>query len=104
MLIEQRSERGGLDEEPIDVTIDKMKLNNNAYQNPSTLNPSTILAAIRIISALITKRKKPKVKMVTGIVRMIMIGLTTAFKKDNTAATTKAVRKLFPSILTPGKI
>ena len=82
---------------------DKIKLNKSAYQNPSTWKPSTILAANKIIKAFITNKKNPKVIIVTGIVSIIIIGFTTAFKNDNTAATTNAVKKLFPSILTPGK-
>ena len=81
-----------------------MKLNKSAYQKPSTWKPSTILAANKIINALMTNKKKPNVKMVTGMVRIIIIGFTTAFKNDNTAATTNAVKKLFPSMLTPGSM
>ena len=40
--------------------------------------------------------------MVTGIVRKTNTGFSTAFKKANTTAKIKAVKKLFPSILTPG--
>ena len=40
--------------------------------------------------------------MVTGMVRNTKIGFSTAFKKANTTAKIKAVKKLLPSILTPG--
>ena len=37
------------------------------------------------------------------MVRKTNIGFNTAFKKANTIAKINAVKKLFPSILTPGK-
>ena len=40
--------------------------------------------------------------MVTGMVKKTKIGFNTAFKKANTIAKIKAVKKLLPSILTPG--
>lgn len=43
--------------------------------------------------ALITKRKKPSVKNVIGIVKIVKIGLTTVFKKANTTATKSALIK-----------
>ena len=36
------------------------------------------------------------------MVKIIIIGFTTEFKNDNTAATNKAVKKLSFTILTPG--
>lgn len=86
-----------------EVTSDKIRLNSNAHQKPSTLNPSTNLAVINIIIALITNKNKPRDKMVTGIVKTIMIGLMTLFRNDSTAATINAVRKLLLAICTPGK-
>ena len=56
--------------------------------------------ANRIINALIKIRKRPREKIVMGIVKTIMIGLTMAFKKDSVAANIIAVSG--PSILTPG--
>ena len=40
--------------------------------------------------------------MVTGMVKNTKIGFKTAFKKANTTAKIKAVKKLLPSMLTPG--
>jgi hypothetical protein len=80
----------------MEVMRERIILNNKAHQNPSTLNPFTNFATSKIIKALITSRKKPKDKIVTGIVRIISIGLIKIFKKDNTIATRIAVVK--PSI------
>ena len=44
-------------------------LNNSAVQKLETLKPSINLSAIKIIIAFITNKNKPKVIMVTGIVR-----------------------------------
>ena len=86
----------------MEVTIERMKLNKSAHQKPSTWNPSTIRDAIIMIKAFIARRNKPNEKIVTGIVKITMMGFTTAFKNDNTAATIKAVRKLLLSMLTCG--
>ncbi len=51
-----------------------------------------------MIKALITNRKSPIVKNVIGIVKIVKIGLTTAFKKASTTATKIADRKLLISI------
>jgi len=51
--------------------------------------------------ALMTNKKRPKVKIVIGSVRIIKIGFTIAFRNPNTAATIIAVVKLITS--TPGK-
>lgn len=53
-----------------------------------------------MINALITNKKRPKVKKVTGIVRNTRIGLSSEFKIAKTKATINAVMKL--STLTPG--
>ena len=51
-------------------------LNKKATQKPSTLNPACkILEAIKIIEALITKRKNPSETTVIGKVRNTKIGL-----------------------------
>ena len=76
--------------------IDRMRLKKSADQNPSTENPSTKYAANSIIIALITKRNRPSVTMVTGIVNKMSTGFTIEFKKAKTKATIIAVRK--PSI------
>lgn len=58
---------------------------------PSTLNPSISLSANKIISALITKRNNPNVRIVTGNVKMIKIGFINTLSTDNTAAAIKEV-------------
>lgn len=57
--------------------------------------------AIRIITALITKVKSPRVKKLRGKVSKRSIGLRKTFKRPTTNATSKAVVK--PATLTPGK-
>ena len=47
-----------------------------------------------IITAFITSKNKPKVKMVTGKVNKIKIGFTNKFNKARTIATTIDVEKL----------
>jgi hypothetical protein len=77
-------------------------LKKNAHQNPSTVNPGTILPAMRISKALITNKNKPNVISVIGNVRRMMSGLTKRFKIPKTSATKSAVQKL--STCTPGRI
>ena len=43
-----------------------------------------------MMAALITRRKRPKVNTVIGIVRTVSIGLTIVFKNASTIATIKA--------------
>lgn len=50
--------------------------------------------------ALITKRNKPRVNSVTGMVRKTSIGFKKVFNKLNTTATIKAPVKLV--MVTPG--
>lgn len=68
--------------------------NNNAHQNPSTLNPGTIAVAKRISSALITKVNNPSVIRFIGSVKISRIGLSTALIIPKTTAKTSAVVKL----------
>ena len=82
--------------------MDRIKLNNSAHQKPSTRKSATSSAAINMIKALITSKKKPRVTKVIGIVNSIIMGLTTAFKKASTVATVIAVKKLLSTISTPG--
>ena len=89
-------------ENKIDWKMDRRILNNSAYQNPLTSNPETKASQIKMITALMTKRKSPKVKMVTGKVKMIRMGFTNKFKTISTAATTIAVKKF--ATLMPGKM
>ena len=55
-----------------------------------------------MIKALMKIKKIPKVKIVIGIVRIIITGLTIAFKKASVAAKMMAV--IGPSKCTPGSI
>jgi hypothetical protein len=55
-----------------------------------------------MIIALIMSRKSPKVRMVTGKVRMTRTGLTIKFSKLRTMATIMAV--VYESTPTPGSI
>ena len=52
------------------VVSDKIKLNRSALQNPCTTKPSTNFVTSIIIKAFITKRNKPRVKKVIGIVKL----------------------------------
>ena len=70
----------------MDCKNDKSKLNSNAVQNPLTAKPFINLAAKRMITALITKRNKPKVMIVIGKVKTTKIG----FKKASNSAKTIA--------------
>ena len=84
----------------MDCNIDKMMLKNMAVKNPSTANPPTIFVHSRIINALITNKKSPKVTMVTGSVSNTKIGFTKMLSKPNTNATMTDVVKLATD--TPG--
>ncbi len=66
---------------------ERIKLKINAVQNPSTLNPSTSFSANIIMKALITSRKSPKENMVIGMVNIVKMGFTIAFKNAKTIAT-----------------
>ena len=74
---------------------------NNAVQNVSTRKPLTSCDTSIKITALITKRNKPKVKIVMGNVKKTSIGLIKAFIMPKTAAAQIAVDRLF--IRMPGK-
>ena len=69
---------------------DNSKLNNSAHQNPSTVTPSINLSANKMMRALITKRKRPSVMMVTGKVSMISKGFIMAFSTANIKANMSA--------------
>ncbi len=66
-------------------TVIKM-LAKKAVQNPDTLKPDTIDETRSIINALITRRKNPKVKIVSGIVSQITTGLMIALASPNKSA------------------
>ena len=61
-------------------------LAKKAVQNPDTLKPDTTDDTRSIISALITSRKKPKVKIVSGIVSRMTTGLMIAFASPSNSA------------------
>lgn len=77
-------------------------LNISAQKNPSTLNPDINPSAIKIIIALITSKNNPRVRIVTGIVRIINNGFRVMFNKPKTIATISAETKLVT--FTPGKM
>jgi len=80
-----------INENKKDSKRDKKKLKIRAEIHPSTENPSIKESAIKIIIALITKRKRPKDNMVTGKVKMTMIGFTKALSNAKITATIIAV-------------
>ena len=75
-------------------------LKNKAVQKVSILNPPTILVHKIMISAFITNKNKPNVRIVTGKVKITNMGLIKIFSNPNTIATNNAVVKL--STCTPG--
>lgn len=70
----------------------KRKLNNNAHQKPSTLNPVNHRPARRMIRAFITNKNNPKVTTVTGKVSKISTGRRVALRNANSMATKRASR------------
>ena len=65
----------------------------NAHKNPSILIPETNLSARRMMMTFITKRKSPRVIIVKGSVRMVMIGLMKMLSNANTIEKINAVSK-----------
>ncbi len=65
-------------------------LAKKAVQNPETLKPATIDETRSIISALITNRKTPKVRTVSGIVSQMTIGLMIALDSPSISAAIKS--------------
>ena len=62
----------------MDSKKDNKILNNKAVQKLETENPSIQLFAIKINTALITNKNKPKVTMVIGKVKITKIGFIIA--------------------------
>lgn len=83
----------------MELIIDRTMLKTNAHQKFLTLKPAKILSTNNISNALITKRKSPKVIMVSGMVRNTNIGLITAVTNPINKAVIIAVKKFFT--LTP---
>ena len=73
------------------VSADRIKLNKNAQRTPSTLIPETNLSASNTIITLITKRKRPNVIIVRGMVKIISKGLTIKLRTAKTRAKIMAV-------------
>lgn len=69
-------------------------LNNKAYQKLDTEKPLTNSWHSSIMTALMTSRNNPNVKIVTGKVNNINNGFTNKFNNPNTIATTIDVPKL----------
>ncbi len=65
-----------------------------------TSKPEIKCAAIRMMIALMTNKKSPKLSMVIGKVKMTKMGLTKKLSKLNTTATIMAVTMV--STPTPG--
>jgi len=61
-------------------------LAKNAVQKPDTLKPGTIDDTRSIISAFMTRRKKPKVTSVNGMVSNMTTGLMTALANPSNSA------------------
>ena len=81
--------------------MESKRLKISATQKPSTLNPLINASTSKIIIALITRRNKPKVTIVTGNVKSIRIGLTIRLRIERTTATSMAVP--YPATVTPGR-
>ena len=86
----------------MDVRRDSKRLNKSAQPKPLTRNPLTKFPASRTMAALMTKRNRPKVKIVIGKVRMTRMGLSKKFRIASTRENLIAIQK--DSIRMPGKI
>lgn len=74
--------------------MDRITAASNAVPNPSMTNESPITACVIInVTALMTNKNRPKVKIVSGNVKIIRIGLTIIFSTDKMRAANKAVPK-----------
>lgn len=71
-----------------------------AHQKPLTPNPGTTMDASITSKALITKVKRPRVKIFIGRVNITTIGLMKALMAPKTTANIKAEKN--PAIETPG--
>lgn len=73
----------------------------SAIKNPSTPKPLINASANKIITAFITNKNSPSVRMVTGKVSRTKIGFTIKLRIAKTTATIIAVT--YPATVTPGK-
>jgi hypothetical protein len=78
----------------MDCKKDNNRLKINAHQILLTEKPSISLSASRMIIAFIISKKRPKVTMVTGSVKITKIGFTKKLSKLRTTATITAVIKV----------
>ncbi len=83
----------------MDWQTERIILKIKAVQNEFILNPSTSREHNNIITALITNKNNPKVKIVAGNVNITKIGLTNKLSNPKTTATIKAVVKSATSTL-----
>jgi len=74
----------------------------SAPQNPLTLNPGTTADTSQSIKALMTRRKRPRVRRVRGRVKKTRMGLMTALTRASKNAAAKAERNPLTEI-NPGK-
>ena len=68
-------------------------LNKSAQPKFFTLKPASTLSTSKISRASMTKRNKPKVSMVNGMVRNINIGLIMTLTNAMSSAVINAVKK-----------
>jgi hypothetical protein len=76
-------------------------LNHSAHQKFFTENPSISRSASMMMLALITSKKRPRVKTVMGMVNRMSRGFTTELRKASTAATRIAMNTLSLRTSTP---
>jgi len=77
----------------IELTIDNTRLKRIAVKKPSTENPATNLSTSRIISALITREKSPRVRTVMGSVNNTKIGFINVLTNPKANAVISALYK-----------
>ena len=75
-----------------ELMAESSRPNSRAHQKLLVSNPVSSSSAIRMMMALITKRKSPSVIMVMGRVNRISNGLTMAFSNASTIARMMAVQ------------
>ena len=75
----------------MDCNTGSRKLTIMAQPMLCTVKPFMKWSAIKMIIPLITSKKRPKVRTVTGSVRIVRIGFTIKFRRLSTMATIIAV-------------
>ena len=89
-------------EEAIQAVIETTMAPKRAGQNPATVMPSSIQATSENMPALMTSRNRPSVRIVSGRVRMIRTGRTTALTMPSSRAAQNSDQP--SAISTPGTI